>query len=530
MRVKICLLLLIVVGLLVFSNTLANGFIGDDYYQILTNTAVHTIKNVPRFFTGSTYASGNDTLTGIYYRPVMLSVYALITTFFGLNPAMFHLFQYLLHIANAILLFFFFRYFFKNTTAFIGAMLFLVAPVNNEAVVYIANLQDPLFFFFGLIGLILQRHMRQSWKSTLAVGTALILSLFSKETGIVFVFMVIADTYLFKKKQAKGLLYLVPFVGLYLFCRFWLAHMYTNTMTTVAPISRLTLPERLLSIPAIIVYYIKIFFLPIHLSATQYWIVQSADWAHFYFPLLFLTIVSLVLYAQWKWLVKRHKKYSNVFFLFLIWLGIGLALHLQIIPLDVTIADRWFYFPAAGLIGLICVGVEQIRLKQPVHRTVAIGALVLIFALLGIRTFLRNYDWHDEITLYAQDLQIQEPNFLLQNAYGTALINDHQYTEAKPYVLDSVTEYPYYANLNNLAIIYLHEKNIPEAKKYLQRALVGNSNYLVYDNYASFLLQYGTPEETIQFTSAAIKKFPTDTKLREILRKAKEARGNSPKV
>ncbi|MGH7203480.1 MAG: hypothetical protein ACREHC_03495, partial [Candidatus Levyibacteriota bacterium] len=95
---------IIVIGLLVYFNSLFNGFVGDDDAQILTNPTAHSITNIFSFFKGSTLylsqASGN---VGLYYRPMLSTVLSIIYSLFGANPFFFHAIQLLFHISNVVL-------------------------------------------------------------------------------------------------------------------------------------------------------------------------------------------------------------------------------------------------------------------------------------------------------------------------------------------------------------------------------------------------------------------------------------------
>src|SRR5579872_2675138 len=97
---------ILVIGLLVYSNSLFNGFVGDDLGQIIDNPTVHSIVNIFTFFTSSTFYNGGlQYLIGVYYKPLLLTFYSLVYTFFGPNYIMFHLFQVTLCIANTVILF-----------------------------------------------------------------------------------------------------------------------------------------------------------------------------------------------------------------------------------------------------------------------------------------------------------------------------------------------------------------------------------------------------------------------------------------
>lgn len=213
MRVKTSVLILISLGLWVYFNSLFNNFIGDDYDQIIRNTAVHHIANIPKFFLGSTYESGGeDRLVGIYYRPIMLTIFSLVYSFFGEQPLYFHLFQVAIHIANAILVYIFLRQFLKNGVAFFASLIFLVHPINNETAVYVANLQDALFFFFGMLALVLTQQKRLSIKKYFLILLFLLLSLFSKESGVLFLIIFLIYILIFNRKFLKPIYLSMPFI------------------------------------------------------------------------------------------------------------------------------------------------------------------------------------------------------------------------------------------------------------------------------------------------------------------------------
>lgn len=111
------IVLILAVGLVVWGNTLFNSFVWDDQAQITNNALVHSMGNIPEIFRRSTFGTPQTSFK--YYRPMMSSVFAGLYSIVGDSPAFFHLFQILLHSANAILVFLLLKSFFDKRVALI---------------------------------------------------------------------------------------------------------------------------------------------------------------------------------------------------------------------------------------------------------------------------------------------------------------------------------------------------------------------------------------------------------------------------
>lgn len=189
-------LIIALTGLAVFASGLVSPFWGDDNLQIVENIPVHSIANLWLFFQGGTFYNGQGLapLSGAYYRPLMTTVFSLVYSIFGPNAIAFHLLQLGLYITAAVLLWLVFRYSFRPALALALSLIFLVHPLNSQVVFAIASMQDVLFFLFGMLALwLLLRY--GSVKSLWLVAGCLLLSLLSKETGVLF--LVLALLYLF---------------------------------------------------------------------------------------------------------------------------------------------------------------------------------------------------------------------------------------------------------------------------------------------------------------------------------------------
>ena len=628
---------------LVYANSLGNGFVLDDPSQVANNAAV-TSFNLPGIFFGSSFGVGGGT-EGIYYKPMMSSSYAVLYHLFGSGAWSFHLLQVLLQAANGIIVFYIFRKFFKSGLAFWLALVFVLHPFNSEAVLYISNLQDVLFFFFGGLAFLVASWKQEQGRSLTKVGSSsrsvlavepartdlfflrallcgilVLFSMLSKETGIVFIPVIVLYTVFFNfgKKQRWEAYWLFVALGtafgFYFLLRFAAVGLPVG-LDHPYPIMRLTLGERLVNIPAIGFYYVRNFFAPHDFAVAQHWVVKAVNWNSFWLPLLvdavFVGVIGGIGVVVWRvrnnaeskkrsvlaesartdlkqgfsgWrsaelrgkLSKgRSKDWDRpclglekvgplrgndlgegptlfyVYLFFLGWFVCGMLLHLNIFPLDVTVADRWFYFPSVGLLGIIgvfamsfgkrsvlyagrtlakdrpCLGLNKGRSftwEDPWLRTdlVLITAAAFLVLVLSARTFVRVFDWRDGITLATREVKYSKSSFPLENNLAYELINAGRYQEALVHAKRSTALGPWWwLNWNNLGVIYRHLGYVQKDPKLIEMAIVsfgkGADNtdvfLLPYENRAEMLLNYRSPKETIDYIVGSSKKVGTGGRL-----------------
>jgi hypothetical protein len=241
---RIHILLLVFVGFLVWGNSLFNDFfISDDEDQILHHPLVRSISNIPTFFLGSSYyVPSNDNLYGPYYRPLQQVFYTLLWAVHGPDPLVFHMLHVVLHIANSVLLYFFASYFMPLWYAFFVGTIFMIHPITSEVVLHSANLQDLLFFFFGMIGLFILRKPVLSVRYLFLFACMLFLAFVSKETAIYFAALYVVYAFLYRKNQRLLILTTICLVGAsYLYLRFFVARLPFTTPGSIALIARTTI-------------------------------------------------------------------------------------------------------------------------------------------------------------------------------------------------------------------------------------------------------------------------------------------------
>src|SRR5579871_3020750 len=196
------IIFIIVTGVIVYGNSLSNGFVLDDSSQVLENNLVHSVQNIPMLFLGSSFGIGQNQVVGIYYKPLMTTSFAILYWLFGPHPLAFHIYQVSIFIINAVLVFFILKYFFDENMSLLLSLIFLVHSINTETATYISNLQDVLYFFFGAISLLIlqMKSTKSGLKRSFFFFLFLILSLLSKEAGILFLIVSFLFVVFFNRK------------------------------------------------------------------------------------------------------------------------------------------------------------------------------------------------------------------------------------------------------------------------------------------------------------------------------------------
>lgn len=240
-------------------------------------------------------------------------------------------------------------------------------------------------------------------------------------------------------------------------------------------------------------------------------------------------------------MLKFSKQMILAYIFFLVWFGAGLALHLNILPLDFTVADRWFYFPMAGLLGLMGVLIQEFSIcfafsaksnfkfdkfffkklmkisnsKLQIRKTVLLFLGVGIIVALSVRTITRNYDWRSGLALASRDVQYSRDSFPLENNLGFELINANRWEEAEIHVRKSTELGPWWwLNWNNLGVIYRHKGEYDKAEEAFRKATANTDTfYMPYENLAELLLNYKSPQAAIDFIVETSKKLDLSGRL-----------------
>lgn len=546
---RIAGLFLAVLVMVLYANSLPNKFIWDDEEQIVNNQVIRDVGNLPEILTSSTFYAGGAGLSGGFYRPMVSFSYLLNYQIWGLHPWAFRIFQILFHILNVLLVFFILQKIFRDNEvpdgraiSFLVALLFAIHPVNVEAVAYIASVGEVLYSFFILLafwvvlrGMNYQQGTVQNTYLWWSIALAF-LGLLAKENAVVIFPITLLYLLFFLKPKPpvppEGGTVQAPLgfwerfirdrrsfvayalgataaTALYLFLRIFVANI-SFSQPHIAPIAKADFIARLLTIPYELLTYVKMLFFPLTLSIYQHFVVESPFNIRFWGGITVLALIGILIAVVVR---KTDGARKKILILGLAWFILGIAPMLNLIPLDMTVAERWLYFPMIGFFLFLAALLPHWSQKLSARpRTILFACLLLFVVALSTRTIVRNADWKDGLTLYGHDIQYSEGNANLENNYGTELFRAGDIAGAEEHFRKSVAlEDAWFVSHSNLGAALEREGNLEQAKDEYQKSIEIADYYLAYQNMAGLLLKMGEKEKAEEFLTYALERFPRNS-------------------
>lgn len=462
-------IILMVVTAIVFGNALINGFVYDDSAYVVNNHHIRDLRLIPSYFTSlqsyqSTAAEGQFKV----YRPLVTATFALDYAVWQLNPAGYHLTNIVLHcICGWLLFIFFLRLFSSPLIACFTAVVFLIHPIQVEAVTWISGRGNMLYTVFAVLSLhsflsFIESSRRISYVLSLIWY---IVALFSKEMAVAAV-PLIGLVYIYKKRnnipRATSVLNFIFLIVPYLLVT--LAYMvlrykvigelgqrsiwggsYLATFATMTKV--------------VLIYFVKLIF-PVELNILPRISVIESIASPDFIGYAAVLIISIYLCGL------RKKTPAAIRFGFW-WILIGLLPVLNLIPLRALFAERFLYLSVAGF-GLL---VSSIVFFIPFRR-VTTSFLIAVVVLLAIRSIARNADWESNQTLWRSVLEVDPDNAKAYNGLAIEYFGRNQFDTAEQLFLHALQLDP--ENLyvaNNLALLYIRNDQNDKALDLLERAL-----------------------------------------------------------
>ena len=428
-------LLLLVVGLAVYLNTLFNDFVIDDRLQIVDNPYVHKLEGLRQIFTSDVWAFAGEKGPGVYYRPLMYACWVPIWRVCEASPVGYHVLNVLLHAGVALVVaLWLLRMQANPTTAWLAALLFAVHPVHTEAVAWISALPDLQCALFFLLGfwLYLGAERAEGWRRyalLTGVGVCVLLALLAKEIGVALPAMLFlyglerrrretdnsreGQTAAAPSRRSEKLFFYVALALAVI--AYLLMRRHALGGANVASALPVGVGARLMAgWVGLLYWYTRLLVLPVRLSAFH---VLPLPTGFLDPPVL----AGLAAAAGWiglaVWL--RHRRRRE-------WLGVALLLVSLLpsflAPLRVQgfwIGERYLYLPSVGFCWLLAAALDHLLRRRRAMLVALAAALALLYAA---RTVVRNADWQQEIPFYFHELRTEQESRQLRALLAGAML------------------------------------------------------------------------------------------------------------
>ncbi|MCL2834993.1 MAG: hypothetical protein FWD78_17620, partial [Treponema sp.] len=352
-------LFVFLVALIVYTNSLFNGFVWDDHAVMVTNPLFNS--HPLRLF--SSIDTLNDSTLLPYYRPLTLLSFYMEKHIHGFNPFLVRLFNVLLHSANASLLYFLVKTVTKRKNiALLAALFFALHPLNTESVDFNAGGRNTLLACFFVFLTYLLHYRSVIYKKVmlnLPSGALFLAALLSKESALTLApILFITEYSAFRKEKdysiVKGIVRFLPYAAamlIYLIMR-WMTLSKLGIQTSIIPSFGTNTTQFMFNIPSLSsrllnnIYIIPRYLLTIIWPTALSPVYSIPENLHQLLLPILLGWISIIAISVW--CLTKGRSYVTFFgfcWLIVFWLPVSGIVYFPSTPL----ADRYLYMPAIGI-------------------------------------------------------------------------------------------------------------------------------------------------------------------------------------
>ncbi|MFH1982589.1 MAG: tetratricopeptide repeat protein [Pseudomonadota bacterium] len=391
-----------VLTILAYTPTFTGGFLLDDHVLIENNTFIRQIRSPSDYFSQEDGILDRDQWQGDYhtgyYRPLVSLSYALDYRLWGNNPIGFRTTNLILHLFVCLaLLALLHRHLTDGWQSVAAVLIFALHPVNTEAVAWISSRNNIMAALFSMLALLFYAE-RDPGRATVNRFMALLcftLALLSKEYGVMVLPILFVWNRTFdagRQRPGAELAGYLPFCAV-LIGYFWLR--VSATGAVLSPNAGADIFVRLLSVPYLILYNLRLVFLPVGLHSFSIHYPSDGIFWDVAASLAGLAMVCLLL-----WRLRRNRAVIMGTLSFLL----GLFPVLNIFPTSAVslISMRWLYFPMAFFAIAFCPPAALPKWR----RAGACLTALVIAGLTGYTLFLNQYLWHDEASFFEREVTV----------------------------------------------------------------------------------------------------------------------------
>jgi Flp pilus assembly protein TadD len=462
-----------------YLNTLRNGFVSDDEVQVLYNPYIRNFHFLAKIFTtpASSYVGVE---APNYYRPLMNAGYLLCYQVFGPHPFGFHLVNLVLNVAVVCAVFLFTKRMFQNRNlALMAAVLFAIHPIHAEAIAWIAaspDLELSLFYLltFWLFLGVARPGGRFSCLAQLAMAGSFVLALLSKEQAVTLPLLATVYEHFYRADRAetrpaqKVLRYAVLWLLAVAYLLFRVRVL--GALSSGFSMNQLTWYETFASAIALLGQYLWKVLWPVDLHAFCPFHPPSG----WFDPAVVGGVVALAVCCALFFFLWRHAKPLSFG---LVWILVPLApvLNARWMPVA-AFEERYLYLPSVGFCWLLGWGFLRLRARASAHGAIWSRALATAFgilvALCSIRIVMRNRDWRNNFSLYANTLAACPEAYYIRRDLGSTYWQMGDVESAEREWREALEMTPQDSlTLGGLGLLHLKKQQYSEAIEFFKKAL-----------------------------------------------------------
>jgi uncharacterized protein (TIGR02996 family) len=510
---------------LAYSNSFQNGFHFDDFHTVVDNPAIHSLHHVPRFFTDATTFSvlpANRT-----YRPVVSTTLAIDYALGhsiqgnGYAPIWFHLDTFVLFLGLIAALCALYGLLLDKIQpsppnawlALFAAAWFGLHPAMAETINYVIQRGD-LYCTFGCVAALYLFARYPRLRRTGLYLLPFAFALLSKPPSAIFPVLLLLYVYFFEGLEESPLLRLrhsavavIPCIVVTVLL-LWLQ----AAMTPKSFLPSILSPWAYrLTQPFVWLRYFGEVFLPLHLNV-------DTDLTPFS-GLSLRAIAGLIFFAALLaaiWFTARRRKLYPIAF-GLLWFVVT-QLPTSLYPLSEVENDHRMFFSFVGLmLAAVWTAWLLVRRFLDVERREELRPALIVVALLvlagyGYGVHRRNAVWHDEESLWRDDVEKSPHNGRGLMIYGLTQMNKGTYTTALDYFTRALVYTPNYPALEiNLGVVNgaMADRGdaarSAEAEQHFLRAIaLAPADNAPHAYYGRWLEQHGRTDEAVPQLKTAI--------------------------
>ncbi len=183
-RARALTTVLVLVAVAPFLQSLTFGYVFDDTYAILGNASLRGWGSVGRVWLEQFGGDGGP-FFGLY-RPVTMTLFAILFNAGAKWPLWFHVAALVLHAGAVVLVWRLLRLALGLWPAYIAALWFAVHPVHVEAVANVTNASEVLVTIWTVmlaLFLLQRRAEEETWRHAVIAAALYLAAMFSKESG-----------------------------------------------------------------------------------------------------------------------------------------------------------------------------------------------------------------------------------------------------------------------------------------------------------------------------------------------------------